>query len=82
MPLYKRDCLKHDEDINEHKNIKLTVFANYSREACILECQATEVFKRCNCLPYYFPDFSKIWHKNTTCNFTELKCLSGLSSTN
>ena len=79
MPLYKRACLRHDEDMKKHPDIKLNVFSNYSRKACLLECQAEEIFKHCECLPYYFPDFSSIWGKDTSCNYAGLQCLSEVS---
>ena len=50
MPLFKRDCLRHDEDMADYPDVKLSVFSNYSRKACLLECQATELFKKCECL--------------------------------
>ena len=79
MPLFKRDCLRHDEDMADYPDVKLSVFSNYSRKACLLECQATELFKKCECLPYYFPDFSSIWKRDTSCNYTGLKCLAEVS---
>ena len=79
MPLFKRDCLRHDEDMTNYPDVKLTVFSNYSRKACLLECQALELFKKCECLPYYFPDFSSIWKQDTSCNYTGLKCLAEVS---
>ena len=34
------------------------------------------IYKQCGCLPYYFPNFAKIWKKSTTCNLTGLACLA------
>ena len=79
MPLYKRECLKHDENMQNHPDIHLKAFANYSRKACIMECQAEDIFKKCHCLPYYFPDFSSIWKKDTSCNYTGYQCLANIS---
>ena len=79
MPLFKRDCLRHDEDMTNYPDVKLTVFSNYSRKACLLECQALELFKKCECLPYYFPDFSSIWKQDTSCDYVGLVCLSEVS---
>ena len=79
MPLSKRACLKHNEDMKNHPNVKLNVFANYSRKACLLECQANEIFKQCQCLPYYFPDFSRIWKQDTACDYIGLQCLHEVS---
>ena len=37
----------------------MEVYTNYSRDACLMECRARLLFDKCNCLPYYFPDFSR-----------------------
>ena len=81
MPLEKRKCLKHSENLMPEAQVHLDVFKNYSRKACLLECQARQLQEDCGCLPYYFPDFSKIWKKDTTCNLKGLQCLSNVSST-
>ena len=54
--------------------IWIRLFIN--REACLLECKAEQLHAKCGCLPYYYPDFSKIWGVNTKCNRTMLSCLS------
>ena len=79
MPLIKRECLRHDDDMANYPDVKLNVFSNYSRKACLLECQALELFKKCQCLPYYFPDFSSIWKRDTSCDYEGLICLSEVS---
>ena len=33
----------------------MTLFKTYSEENCLLECRAKQLFKKCNCLPYYYP---------------------------
>ena len=33
----------------------MTLFKTYSEENCLLECRAKQIFKKCNCLPYYYP---------------------------
>ncbi len=30
--------------------------------------------------PYYYPDFSLIWNKDTTCDLEGLKCIGGKTS--
>ena len=79
MPLEKRKCLKHDEDMTLHPEVRLEVFMNYSRRACLLECQARKIQSLCGCLPYYYPDFSTTWKKETHCNLTGLQCLANIS---
>ena len=33
----------------------MTLFKTYSEENCLLECRAKQLFKKCSCLPYYYP---------------------------
>ena len=33
----------------------MTLFQTYSEENCLLECRAKQLFKKCSCLPYYYP---------------------------
>ena len=80
MPLSKRKCLKHDEDLKLYPDVKLEVFKNYSRKACLLECQARKIRDICDCLPYYYPDFSRLWKRKTDCDLTGLQCLSSITS--
>ena len=80
MPLKKRNCLKHDEDIKLYPDVKLEVFKNYSRKACLLECRARVIRDMCGCLPYYYPDFSRLWKMKTDCNLTGLRCLTDIFS--
>ena len=75
MSFERRKCLKRNEDLKV-ANVTLEAFQEYSRESCLLECRARVLFKECNCLPYYFPDFSAVWKKDTTCNQTSLQCLA------
>ena len=76
MPLAKRECLKHDENMEKYEDIVLQVFSNYSQKACYLECEARALMSKCDCLPYYFPDFSRVYKKDTNCNVTGLRCLA------
>ena len=79
MSLQFKKCLARNEDMTKYPDIKLDVFANYTQKGCLLECHANLYFKKCRCLPYHFPDFSKAWDKNsTTCDFEGLKCLSSV----
>ena len=76
MPLAKRECLKHNENMDNYEDIVLQVFANYSQKACYLECEARALYSKCGCLPYYFPDFSRVFKNDTNCNVTGLRCLA------
>lgn len=80
MPLEKRKCLNHDEDMTLYPDIFLEAFKNYSRKACLVECKARQVFLTCGCLPYYYPDFSNLWQADTTCDLNGLRCLANVSS--
>ena len=76
LELSQRNCLAHDEDLSKYPNINLNIFANYSRQACLLECQAHKLFYECGCLPYHYPDFHLVWKTDTTCDYEGLKCLA------
>ena len=77
MSVSRRQCLnKNDMNDLPKLGIKLDAFQNYTQEACLLECRAETIFGMCGCLPYYYPDFSKVWRKNTTCDLAGLKCLA------
>ena len=78
MILEKRKCVKQNENLDEI-GITLETFRNYSRPSCLLECQARKLYDVCGCLPYYFPDFSKVWSNPVTCDKTGLICLSNVT---
>ena len=78
LGLYQKKCLSRIDDMKKYKEIKLEVFANYTKKGCILECHANIFFEKCGCLPYHYPDFSVVWKKNTTCNHKGLQCISKL----
>jgi hypothetical protein len=84
MSLERRKCLTWHEDlkplISEGLVQNMTVFKNYSAASCLLECRARDIFNSCHCLPYYFPAFDLAWNTSTTCNFTNLQCLTSESS--
>lgn len=77
MSVERRQCLNQNDMKSLPKlGIKLDAFQNYTQEACLLECRAETIFAACGCLPYYYPDFSKVWGKSTTCDLDGLKCLA------
>ena len=78
LGLYQKKCLSRSDDMNKNKDVKLEVFAYYTKKGCLLECHANRFFEKCGCLPYYYPDFSATWNKTTNCNHTALKCISNL----
>ena len=78
LGLYQKKCLSRVDDMKKYKEVKLEVFANYTRKGCILECHANIFFNKCGCLPYHYPDFSTVWKKSTACNHTALQCMSKL----
>ena len=82
MAIKRRNCIKSDEDKQDmlDAGITLEVFANYSRPACITECRAREIFDKCGCLPYYYPNFALVWGKDTACDTNGLKCVAEQSS--
>ena len=78
MEIKRRNCIKSDEIQEEmlKAGVTLEVFQNYSRPACIIECRAREIYEKCGCLPYYFPNFASVWKKDTTCTVDGLECLA------
>ncbi len=85
MKIPWRNCIRHDEtkESMEEHGIKLEVFQNYSRPSCLIECRAREMFKKCGCLPYYFPNFNLAWKINTTsCDYDGYRCITENSGEN
>ena len=72
-------------DIDRYAEIYLDVFNDYTRANCVFECLAESIFKKCGCLPYYYPEFhlvnTSIWENvnSTACNYDQLKCLSNVT---
>ena len=78
LGLYQKKCLSRSDNVKQYKDIKLDVFAYYTKKGCLLECHANIFNDKCGCLPYYYPDFSSVWNKTTNCNHTALQCISKL----
>ena len=78
LGLYQKKCLSRSDDIKKYSEVKLEVFAKYTKKGCILECHANTFYNRCGCLPYHYPDFSAVWNETTNCNHTGLQCISKL----
>ena len=82
LGLYQKKCLSRSDNVTKLSEVKLEVFANYTRKGCILECHANRFYEKCGCLPYHYPDFSAVWNKPTNCNHTGLQCISKLVGKN
>lgn len=80
MSIQTRQCIQHDENL-AGTGIKIETFSNYSRPSCLLECRAKILFKKCRCLPYYFPNFAKPWKRKTDCDLKGLQCIANSTST-
>ena len=78
LGLYQKKCLSRSDNVTKLSEVKLEVFANYTRKGCILECHANRFYEKCGCLPYHYPDFSAVWNKTTNCNHNGLQCISKL----
>ena len=77
MDLKHKRCLARTDDLAKYDDIRVDIFANYTKKGCILECYANLYYDMCQCIPYHYPDFTKAWHVNsTTCDYNGLKCLS------
>ena len=82
LGLYQKKCLSRSDDMKKYSEVKLEVFAKYTKKGCILECHANIFYNKCGCLPYHYPDFSAVWNKTTNCNHTALQCISRLVGKN
>ena len=49
LPEERRKCRLETENKN------LDIFRQYSREACVLECQIQQAYQACGCFPWDFP---------------------------
>ena len=77
MDLKHKRCLARTDDLTKYHDIRMDIFANYTKKGCILECYANLYYDFCKCIPYHYPDFTKAWHVNsTTCDYNGLRCLS------
>ena len=77
MDLKHKRCLARTDDLTKYHDVRVDIFANYTKKGCILECYANLYYDMCKCIPYHYPDFTKAWHVNsTTCDYNGLKCLS------
>ena len=80
MDLDRRQCILVDENLEETApHVKMEAFEEYSKSSCLLECRARRMFEECNCLPYYYPNFQKVWDMNTTCTKEGLACLANIT---
>lgn len=71
MHLHQRVCLFDDE--KELKSVE-----NYSVESCTTECIIDAIFSKCNCIPFYYPDYTEyepFEDRKRTCSFDDVKCL-------
>ena len=77
MSFRRRKCFMHAEpkDTMLNEGVSLTAFQNYSRKACLMECRAHLIYEQCGCLPYYYPNFAKIWQERTDCDLKGLECM-------
>ena len=75
MYLDRRKCILVDENLKK-VGIQMDAFEDYSRSSCLLECRARKLYDECKCLPYYYPNFAKVWGKDTTCSKDGLRCLA------
>lgn len=51
---------------------ELRYFKYYTRRCCELECDAAQMLRSCNCIPYYMP---KIYRNATTCFIGDIECV-------
>ena len=80
MALKRRKCISHDEDFDnaddDVKEYKPKFFSHYTMQGCIMECRADYSLRKCECVPYYYPEFSTTKMCSTV---DQLECLSNIS---
>ena len=77
LDMKHKRCLARTDDLTKYHDIRMDIFANYTKKGCILECHANLYYDMCRCLPYHYPDFTNAWHVNSTaCDYNGLRCLS------
>ena len=77
----RRNCLLKPEVETELYEMKM--FNEYKKSSCLLECQAEELIKRYQCLPYYLPSLPlhfintfKSDNQSIDCTFSQLKSMA------
>ena len=64
MDLKHKRCLARTDDLTKYHDVRVDIFANYTKKGCVLECYANLYYDMCKCIPYHYPDFTKAWHVN------------------
>ena len=77
----RRNCLLKPEVETDLYAMKM--FNEYKKSSCLLECQAEELIKRYQCLPYYLPSLPlhfintfKSDNQSIDCTFSQLKSMA------
>ena len=77
----RRKCLLRPEIDTELYQMKM--FNEYKKSSCLLECQAEELIKKYECLPYYMPALPKYFinefkpeNQSIDCTFSQLKSMA------
>lgn len=71
MHVHQRVCLFEDE-------MELKSVDKYSFETCMTECVIDAILKICQCIPFYYPDYTTYQpfdDRKRACSLDDLKCL-------
>lgn len=72
IPVIERQCYFEDE-------VKLRATRKYTMNSCLAECRVDYIVKKCNCLPFFYPDIPEIQHKYRQCGFSDVVCLKKIN---
>ena len=77
----RRNCLLKPEVETDLYEMKM--FNEYKKSSCLLECQAEELIKRYECLPYYMPSLPLHFinqflpsNQSIDCSFSQLRAMA------
>nr|XP_033328780.1 sodium channel protein Nach-like [Megalopta genalis] len=66
-PVGTRNCIFGDENP--------TVYKFYSSSDCIVACRMEDIWKFCNCKPFFYPDLGLEKRYNRTCTLEDVPCI-------
>lgn len=68
VPVTERQCYFSDE-------IKLRATRKYTMNSCLAECRVDYIVRKCNCLPFFYPDIPEIQNQYRQCGMGDVDCL-------
>lgn len=72
VPVNERQCYFEDE-------VKLRATRKYTMNSCLAECRVDYIVKKCNCLPFFYPDIPEMQNRYHQCGFGDINCLKNIN---